>query len=97
MRVLLVASPMVGHVLPLVPLCLAFRDAGHGAGDRTVHARLVAARGAGSAEPQDQITREVLERLVGDPALRQASQEVAAEIAAMPASAELVEPVLAAR
>jgi UDP:flavonoid glycosyltransferase YjiC (YdhE family) len=66
-----------------------------GAGDRTVHARLVAARGAGLAVPQDEITREVLERLVGDPALRQASQEVAAEIAAMPAPGELVEPVLA--
>src|SRR4051794_11586421 len=29
MRVLLTAAPMVGHVLPLVPLALAFRRAGH--------------------------------------------------------------------
>jgi UDP:flavonoid glycosyltransferase YjiC (YdhE family) len=29
MRCLLVASPMVGHVLPLVPLATALRDAGH--------------------------------------------------------------------
>ncbi len=28
-RVLFVASPMVGHVLPLVPLAAAFRDPGH--------------------------------------------------------------------
>ena len=66
-----------------------------GAGDRTVHARLVAARGAGLAVPQDEISTETLHRLVSDPALRQASQEVAAEIAAMPAPADLVEPVLA--
>jgi UDP:flavonoid glycosyltransferase YjiC (YdhE family) len=66
-----------------------------GAGDRTVHARLVAARGAGLAVPQDEIDPQTLLRLVSDPALRQASQEVAAEIAAMPAPADLVEPVLA--
>ncbi|HEY4627123.1 MAG TPA: hypothetical protein VIH01_13980, partial [Blastococcus sp.] len=29
MRALFVANPMVGHVLPLVPLATAFRDAGH--------------------------------------------------------------------
>src|SRR3954452_4811911 len=29
MRVLLVASPMTGHVLPLVPLARALQDAGH--------------------------------------------------------------------
>lgn len=29
MRALFLASPMVGHVLPLVPLAAAFRDAGH--------------------------------------------------------------------
>jgi UDP:flavonoid glycosyltransferase YjiC (YdhE family) len=66
-----------------------------GAGDRTVHARLVAARGAGLAVPHDEVTTETLHRLVSDPALRRASQEVAAEIAAMPAPADLVEPVLA--
>ena len=66
-----------------------------GAGDRTVHARLVAARGAGLAVPQAEISSGTLQRLVSDPALRQASREIAAEIAAMPAPAELVEPVLA--
>jgi UDP:flavonoid glycosyltransferase YjiC (YdhE family) len=29
MRALFVANPMVGHVLPLVPLATAFREAGH--------------------------------------------------------------------
>jgi UDP:flavonoid glycosyltransferase YjiC (YdhE family) len=29
MRVLVIAAPMVGHVLPLLPLAGAFRDAGH--------------------------------------------------------------------
>ncbi|MCW2633858.1 MAG: glycosyltransferase [Blastococcus sp.] len=66
-----------------------------GAGDRTVHARLLAARGAGLAVPAKEITRDVLERLVSDAGLRQASGEVAAEIAAMPAPADLVEPLVA--
>jgi UDP:flavonoid glycosyltransferase YjiC (YdhE family) len=29
MRALFVAAPLVGHVLPLVPLAAAFRNAGH--------------------------------------------------------------------
>jgi UDP:flavonoid glycosyltransferase YjiC (YdhE family) len=66
-----------------------------GAGDRTVHAQLIAARGAGLALPAKAITSDVLERLVGDPSLRQVSREVAAEIAAMPPPADLVEPLLA--
>ena len=45
--------------------------------------------------PAQEITRDVLERLVGDPALKQASREVADEIAAMPAPSELVEPLVA--
>jgi UDP:flavonoid glycosyltransferase YjiC (YdhE family) len=65
-----------------------------GAGDRTLHARLVAARGAGLAVPAGEITTETLERLVSDPGLAVAAQEVAAEIAAMPAPADLVEPLL---
>jgi len=65
-----------------------------GAGDRTVHARLVAARGAGLAVPASEITAETLERLVGDPGLAAAAKEVAAEIAALPAPAELVQPLL---
>jgi len=66
-----------------------------GAGDRTVHARLVAARGAGLAVPAKEITRDVLERLVTDSRLTQASREVAAEIAARPPPADLVEPLAA--
>jgi UDP:flavonoid glycosyltransferase YjiC (YdhE family) len=66
-----------------------------GPGDRTLHARLVAARGAGLAVPAQEITRDVRERLGGAPALKQASREVADEIAAMPAPAELVEPLAA--
>ena len=62
-----------------------------GAGDRTRHARLVAARGAGLAVPAQAITRATLERLASDQALAAAAREVAAEIAAMPAPAELVE------
>jgi UDP:flavonoid glycosyltransferase YjiC (YdhE family) len=65
-----------------------------GAGDRTVHAQLVAARGAALAVPAREITAETLERLVTDPRLATASREVAAEIAAMPAPDELVEPLL---
>jgi hypothetical protein len=45
--------------------------------------------------PAQDITRDVLERLGGAPALKQASREVADEIAAMPAPAELVEPLAA--
>ncbi|MBM7809100.1 UDP:flavonoid glycosyltransferase YjiC (YdhE family) [Geodermatophilus bullaregiensis] len=66
-----------------------------GAGDRTVHARLVAARGAGLAVPAREITTATLERVVGDPVLRRNAQEVAAEIAAMPPPADLVEPLVA--
>jgi UDP:flavonoid glycosyltransferase YjiC (YdhE family) len=65
-----------------------------GAGDRTVHARLVADRGAGLAVPASDITAGTLERLVTDPGLGAAAREVAAEIAAMPAPGELVEPLL---
>jgi UDP:flavonoid glycosyltransferase YjiC (YdhE family) len=65
-----------------------------GAGDRTVHARLVAERGAGLAVPTPEISAATLERLVTEPALRTAAGEVAAEIAAMPPPAELVEPLL---
>jgi len=65
-----------------------------GAGDRTLHARLVADRGAGLAVPACEITAETLDRLVGDPALATAARQVAAEIAAMPPPADLVEPLL---
>jgi UDP:flavonoid glycosyltransferase YjiC (YdhE family) len=59
-----------------------------------VHARLVADRGVGLAVPATEITAGTLERLVADPALADAAREVAAEIAAMPAPGELVEPLL---
>lgn len=66
-----------------------------GAGDRRVHADLIAARGAGLAVPAKGITTDVLERLVGDDGLREAARDVAAEIADMPAPEELVEPLAA--
>lgn len=66
-----------------------------GAGDRTVHARLVAARGAGLAVPARDITAATLDRLVSDPRLASCAREVAAEIAAMPPPADLVEPLVA--
>jgi UDP:flavonoid glycosyltransferase YjiC (YdhE family) len=66
-----------------------------GAGDRTVNARLVSERGAGLAVPLDELTAASLERLATHPALASAAREVAAEIAAMPHPAELVEPLVA--
>ncbi|MFP5373170.1 MAG: glycosyltransferase, partial [Actinomycetes bacterium] len=48
-----------------------------GAGDRTEHARLVAARGAGLAVPARRITPGTLERLVTDPALASCARELA--------------------
>jgi hypothetical protein len=54
----------------------------------------VADRGAALAVPAPDITAGTLERLVTDPALTDAAREVAAEIAAMPAPGELVEPLL---
>jgi UDP:flavonoid glycosyltransferase YjiC (YdhE family) len=66
-----------------------------GPGDRTEHARLVAARGAGLGVPAREVTAATLERLVTDEGLRSSAREVAAEIAAMPAPADLVEPLAA--
>ena len=64
-----------------------------GPGDRALHARLVAERGAGLGLPLDRLATSSLERLVGDTALRAAAREVAAEIAAMPHPRELVGPL----
>jgi UDP:flavonoid glycosyltransferase YjiC (YdhE family) len=64
-----------------------------GPGDRRANAALVAARGAGLAVDLDEITPDTLRRLVGDPSFATAAREVAAEIAAMPAPAELVRPL----
>jgi UDP:flavonoid glycosyltransferase YjiC (YdhE family) len=66
-----------------------------GAGDRTVNGELVAARGVGLATPTEQITAAHLERLIGDPSLQEASREVADEIAAMPAPADVVDDLVA--
>jgi UDP:flavonoid glycosyltransferase YjiC (YdhE family) len=65
-----------------------------GAGDRRANADLVAARGAGIATEPGQVTAAHLERLVGDPALAADAREVAAEIAAMPAPADVVPGLL---
>ena len=64
-----------------------------GPGDRTLHARLLAERGAGLGVPLDRLSRPSLERLVEDGGLRSAAAEVAAEIAGMPHPDELVGPL----
>ena len=64
-----------------------------GAGDRRVNAEKLAARGAGLAVPLEQMSGADLERLVGDPGLTSAAREVADEIAAMPAPADVVDRV----
>jgi UDP:flavonoid glycosyltransferase YjiC (YdhE family) len=61
-----------------------------GAGDRRFNSDLLARRGAGLAVEAKAITAADLTRLLTDPALRTAAQEVAAEIAAMPAPATVV-------
>lgn len=61
-----------------------------GAGDRRHNAAVLAKRGAGLSVPADAIGAGDLSRLVSDGALRAAAQEVAAEIAAMPAPATVV-------
>ena len=66
-----------------------------GAGDRTAHARLIAERGAGLAVPLDQLSADTLGALVGEPRLRSAAAEVAAEIAAMPAPAAVADDLVA--
>jgi len=66
-----------------------------GTGDRTVNSELLAARGAGLAVPAERITRDALERLITAPQLRQAAREVADEIAAMPAPADVVSDLAA--
>ena len=66
-----------------------------GAGDRTVHARLLAERGAGLAVPLDRLTAAAFERLVSDAGLAAAAREVAEEIAAMPPPSEVVDDLVA--
>jgi UDP:flavonoid glycosyltransferase YjiC (YdhE family) len=64
-----------------------------GPGDRRSNAERIAARGAGLAVDLDGITSTALRRLVDDASLATAAGEVAAEIAAMPAPADLVGPL----
>jgi UDP:flavonoid glycosyltransferase YjiC (YdhE family) len=66
-----------------------------GAGDRRVNAEVLARSGAALAVPADQITAHDLERLAGDDALSAAARELAAQIAAMPAPADLVDDLVA--
>lgn len=61
-----------------------------GAGDRRNNAELLAKRGAGLAVEAKAINPAHLTRLLTDDGLRTAAREVAAEIAAMPAPADLV-------
>jgi len=61
-----------------------------GAGDRRHNAELLAKRGAGLAVAAKAITADDLIRLLTDETLRSAAREVAAEIAAMPAPADVV-------
>ncbi|MBE1484585.1 nucleotide disphospho-sugar-binding domain-containing protein [Plantactinospora soyae] len=61
-----------------------------GPGDRRHNAALVAARGAGLAVAERDITPAVLDRLVTDRALAVAADEVRREMAAMPDPADLV-------
>ncbi|MEU4160993.1 nucleotide disphospho-sugar-binding domain-containing protein [Actinoplanes sp. NPDC026670] len=64
-----------------------------GAGDRRHNAELVAARGAGLAADERDITPALLTRLITDPVLPAAAREVSAEIAAMPPPEHLVEAI----
>jgi UDP:flavonoid glycosyltransferase YjiC (YdhE family) len=66
-----------------------------GAGDRRTNAGLLAARGAGLAVELRELGAAALTRLAGDPDLRAAAGEVAAEMAAMPHPRELVEHLVA--
>ncbi|GLZ33770.1 glycosyl transferase [Lentzea sp. NBRC 105346] len=60
-----------------------------GVGDRTRHARLVTARGAGLTARASEVTSELLGRLVTDNGLARAAKEVSAEISAMPSPAKV--------
>ena len=66
-----------------------------GVGDRRVNAELVARSGAGLAMPSKRITARDLERLATDDALATTARSLAAEMAAMPAPADLVDEIAA--
>ncbi|MEJ3657267.1 glycosyltransferase [Actinomycetes bacterium KLBMP 9759] len=60
-----------------------------GPGDRRHNAELVARRGAGIAASTKELTAAMVDTVLHDPAIRTAAQEVATEIAAMPAPDEV--------
>lgn len=105
MRVLVVSAPLVGHAFPMIVhhggagTTLSALNAGspqliiRGAGDRRHNAELVAARGAGIAADERDISPRLLARLVTDPVVASAAREVSAEIAAMPPPEDLVEAI----
>lgn len=64
-----------------------------GIGDRRYNARHVAARGAGLAAPARQITAELLTRLLTDPAIAAAADEVRREIVELRDPADVVAPI----
>lgn len=66
-----------------------------GVGDRTRHATLVAARGAGLSATASEVTPELLTRLITDHDLARAAKEVSAEIAAMPSPKRVAQRLLA--
>ena len=66
-----------------------------GVGDRSVNAELVARSGAGLAMPARRISARELERLATDGSLAAAARELAAEMAAMPSPADLVDDLVA--
>lgn len=66
-----------------------------GVGDRRVNSELLARSGAGLARPARRITAGDLERLAHDESLSVAARGLAAEIAAMPAPADLVDDIVA--
>jgi UDP:flavonoid glycosyltransferase YjiC (YdhE family) len=67
----------------------------NGLGDRRHNAGLIAARGAGMAVDERDITAAALTRLVTDPGLAANAAEVRDEMAAMPAPADLVARLVA--
>lgn len=65
-----------------------------GPADRHINATAIARRGTGIAVESDQLTSALLETVLTDPGLRQAAHDVSAEIAGLPAPADLVPRVV---
>ncbi len=68
----------------------------NGTGDRRHNASLIAARGAGLATDEGDISADLITRLLTDAALKAAAAEVRDEVSAMPAPETLVERLEAA-